>query len=305
MANGYYRAKDFKNAYKYIERTYQTQIEQITNGNSKALLELETQYQTSQKEKEILQQRNDILELETANAAVVKQRNYWIGGTLLLAMLTFFTYLLNKARRERNDKMAFAKALLFAQEEERKRIAHDLHDGVGQSLLLIKKQIESNHLVTAKNRNMIAETLEEVRSMSRDLHPFQIEKFGLTDSIQDMIGKVEKSTDLFITQEIANIDDALPGKQQIHVYRAIQEALNNVIKHADATAAKVQIERFSKIILITVLDNGKGFDHELAVARSKSLGLRTMSERITNIGGTLKITPYSPKGTKVEMQIPV
>ncbi|MEM1121718.1 MAG: ATP-binding protein, partial [Bacteroidota bacterium] len=151
----------------------------------------------------------------------------------------------------------------------------------------------------------ITQTLEEVRSISRDLHPFQIEKFGLTESINDMIGKVEQSTDLFITKEIADIDQAFPEKQQIHVFRAIQEGLNNIVKHSEATAAKVTIEKFSKIVLITILDNGKGFDHELAVARSKSLGLRTMHERVTNIGGEIKFAQHQPKGTKVEMRIPI
>ncbi|MEM1123962.1 MAG: hypothetical protein AAGJ18_26220, partial [Bacteroidota bacterium] len=104
----------YKEALLSAEDYFDFEMSRLDKVNSKAINDLETQYQTAQKEREILQQRNDILELETANAAVVKQRNYLFGGSILLAMLTFFGYQLNKTRRERNDKIAFADALMYA-----------------------------------------------------------------------------------------------------------------------------------------------------------------------------------------------
>ena len=209
-----------------------------------------------------------------------------------------------KIRREKNDRKAFAEALIFAQEEERKRIARDLHDGVGQSLLLIKKQMSSTHEVTVENQQMISDTLEEVRTISRDLHPFQLEKFGLTNSINDVIEKVERSTDLFISREIINIDESVLKKNQIHIYRAIQEALSNIVKHAEATAAKVSIVEKGNELIMKIMDNGKGYDHELAIVKLKSLGLRTMHERISSIGGRLKIEKNIPSGTILTFTIP-
>lgn len=137
---------------------------------------------------------------------------------MVTAFLAFRFY---QIRKERNDKVEFTEALLYAQEEERKRIARDLHDGVGQSLLLIKRQLKENHLVTLESRSMISDTLDEVRSISRNLHPFQLEQLGLTSAIENTFENVEQSTGLFISKEIDNVDDGLSAKAQIHVFRVV------------------------------------------------------------------------------------
>lgn len=247
---------------------------------------------------------NEIRELETNNAKIKAQRNSLIGGSLLFAILGFIGYNYFKIQKDRNDKKAFAEALIFAQENERKRIARDLHDGVGQSLLLIKKQLETTHENTFENNKLINTTLEEVRSISRNLHPFQLEKFGLTTAILDVIDNIEKSTGLFITKEIDDIDGMFSQKNEIHYFRVVQEALNNIIKHANANAAKITIKKSGNDIVTKVMDNGKGFDHELIVATSKSLGLRTMNERISTLGGRFKIEPNDTSGTIVVFIIP-
>ncbi|MGK0391134.1 MAG: signal transduction histidine kinase [Maribacter sp.] len=277
-----------------------------TNNLEKVQLvaDAESKYESVKQEKQILEQRNDILELESSNAKFTQQRNGFIGGSFLLGILGFIGYNFFKIRRERNNKIAFAEALIFAQETERKRIARDLHDGVGQSLLLIKKQLASNHETTSENNQLISDTLDEVRSISRDLHPFQLEKFGLTIAINDVIEKVEKSTNLFITTEIDNINGMLSAKEEIHFYRVIQESLNNIVKHADATAAKISIQTNENGITAKVMDNGKGYDHEIAIVTTKSLGLRTMYERISSLGGKLKIEKNEPSGTIVNFTIP-
>ncbi|MFK7775096.1 MAG: sensor histidine kinase [Saprospiraceae bacterium] len=276
-------------------RAYDLRIGDIERN--KAIAEIDAQYQLVKKEKEIM-------ELGVANAKVERQRNSIFGGALLLSLFSFLIFQFMKIRREKNDRKAFAEALIFAQEEERKRIARDLHDGVGQSLLLIKKQMSSTHQVTVENQQMISDTLEEVRTISRDLHPFQLEKFGLTNSINDVIEKVERSTDLFISREIINIDETVLKKNQIHIYRAIQEALSNIVKHAEATAAKVSIVEKGNELVMKIMDNGKGYDHEWAIVKSKSLGLRTMYERISSLGGRLKIEKNIPSGTILTFTIP-
>ncbi len=269
-----------------------------------AIAEADKKYQTSEKEKQLLQQKNDILALESTNAKIQRQKKYMMGGGLMLGLLGFIGNRFNKIRKDRNDKKEFAEALIFAQEEERKRISRDLHDGVGQSLLLIKKQLEGSKEVTLENQKMISDTLEEVRSISRDLHPFQLDKFGLTATIKDTILKIEQSTELFITKEIDDIDKVLTAKSEIHLYRTIQEALSNIVKHAVATAAKVNIKNEANRISVRIQDNGKGFDLELAVVTSKSLGIRTMHERISAIGGELKFSEGENGGTDLMIVIP-
>ncbi|MFK7933043.1 MAG: tetratricopeptide repeat protein [Saprospiraceae bacterium] len=281
--------------------TYEKETEDAERA--KAITEVENKFQVTQKEKKIAEQRADILELEVSNTKIAQQRNYFIGSVLVLGLIGFFWYQINRIRKERNDKKAFAEALLFAQESERKRIARDLHDGVGQSLLLIKKQLE-NKSELRDTAHLVGDTLSEVRSLSRNLHPFQLEQFGLTAAINDVIQKVEQSTSLFISKEIQNIDNQLSEKVEIHVFRTMQEALNNIVKHADATAAKVSIQSIRNDIILKIQDNGKGFDYELNVVESKSLGLRTMYERIKAIGGKLKIERGQKSGMIIECSIP-
>lgn len=282
--------KHLKVYHRYLEKTNDLE-------KNKLIADAEAKFQTAKKE-------NQILELESANAKIEKQRNFIMGGVLFFSVFGILGFQLNKTRKERNEKKAFAEALIFAQEEERKRIARDLHDGVGQSLLLIKKQLENTHDITLENKKMISNTLEEVRSISRDLHPFQLEKFGITATINDAIYKVEKATDLFITKEIENVDGLISEKSAIHLFRTVQEALSNIVKHARATAAKVSVKKDDQSIKIKIQDNGNGFDHELAVVTSKSLGLRTMHERISAIGGKLIFGKNNTSGTVVEIVVP-
>ena len=210
-----------------------------------------------------------------------------------------------KIRKEKNDKKALVEALIFAQEEERKRIARDLHDGIGQSLLMIKNQMATTQETTLENQKLISETLDEVRTISRDLHPFTLEKFGLKASLIDILQRLESTTDLFVTHEIDNIEGKLSAKAEINIYRTIQEALNNIIKHAEATAAKLDLSVDENIMTIIIQDNGKGYDHEMAVVASKSLGLKTMNERISSIGGTWKIEANKPSGTVIRIKVPL
>ncbi len=294
--------------YEKALETHESMLVYMKKNNSidfnKAVTEVEEKYQNAQKQRKILEQKNSILELESAKASVEKQRNMFIGGSLFLAIAGFFGFKINQVRKERNEKRAFAEALIFAQEEERKRISRDLHDGIGQSLLLLKKQLDSTDTNVLNNQKLISETLEEVRTISRDLHPFQLEKFGLTLVIHDTVQRIAGSTNIFISKSIDNIDGQLPEKAEIHLFRTIQEALNNIVKHSEATAAQLTVTSKPDEIQVVVQDNGKGFDYELKMVKSKSLGLHTMFERIAAIGGKLKISPGKPGGTVVTMTVP-
>jgi len=304
LYESYKKAGNFRLAMKNLEemKTFTDKLED--DLRNKAIAEVETKYQTAEKEKQILQQEKDILTLEQSKVKAERQRNFTFGGTLLLGMLGFFGYRFNAIRKDRNDKKEFAEALIYAQEEERKRIARDLHDGIGQSLLLIKKQMDLNQQATNENRELITETLEEVRTISRDLHPIQLEKFGLTAVIHEAIDRVSRSTDIFMTKEIEDINGLFSMKENINVFRTVQEALSNMVKHSEATAGKVTIKKLNDEVSIVVQDNGIGFNQEVQMVISKSLGLRTMNERISSLGGNLKIKRGANRGTIVEIIIP-
>lgn len=282
-------------------RAYDKRVGDIERN--KAIADLESQYQVEKKEKEILTQKNSILELAAENKHIQRQRQYITGGSIAALILAFIFFQFNRIKKDRNDKKAFAEALIYTQEVERKRIGQDLHDGVGQSLLLIKKQMLETKETSDENKQLITETLEEVRAISRDLHPFQLKQFGLNAAILDMLSKVEKSSGLFISKSLPKMDHLVNSKSEIHVYRTIQEALNNVVKHAEATAVKVSAEINEDEILISIQDNGKGFEN-VKKARSKSLGLRTMTERMASIGGEFSILSSLSGGTTITLLFP-
>jgi signal transduction histidine kinase len=145
-----------------------------------------------------------------------------------------------------------------------------------------------------------------VRTISRNLHPVLLDKFGITTTLKDTVERIAAmSTEIFVSSEITEIDGLLSPKAEVQIYRTVQEALSNIIKHAGATAAKVSVGHNDKFIKILVQDNGKGFDYEQAVVRSRSLGLRTMLERITSAGGKLTVRSTPGSGTDIRVKIPL
>lgn len=291
-------AGNYREALHFKELAADFQEKNEASERNEVIATVEAKYQTAKKEKQIL-------ELNVANAAIKRKSNFYRFGAALLTLFGFLGFQLSRARRERNQKAAFSEALIDAQEDERKRIASDLHDGIGQSLLVIKRQLDANHNSTIENRAMIASTLDEVRSISRDLHPVLLEKFGITATLKDTTERIAAmAPEVFVSSEIADIDGQLTPKAEVQLYRTIQEALSNIIKHAGATAAKITVKKEAKTIDVLIQDNGKGFDYELAVARSKSLGLRTMFERITTTGGKFRIKSNLETGTEINLSLP-
>ena len=289
----------FEKALYYQEKVTAFRDKNEATERNEIVNSIEAKYETAKKEKQIL-------ELNVANAAIKRKSYLYMLSAALLTLFGFLGFQLTRVRRERNQKTAFSAALIDAQEDERKRIARDLHDGIGQSLLVIKQQMEINQTSTLANRQLISDTLEEVRTISRDLHPVLLEKFGITTTVQDIVSRISGiAPNLFISSEITEIDGALSPKTEVQVFRVIQEALSNIVKHADATAAKVSMVQHPKNVEVIIQDNGKGFDHELAVARSKSLGLQTMHERISSVGGKFTIKSGVGEGTIIRLIFPL
>lgn len=207
-------------------------------------------------------------------------------------------------------KTKFSRQLIESQEAERKRIAAELHDGLGQNLVVIKnramlglKKGDDKERVAKELGNIsesAAQALEEVREITNDLRPQLIDRLGLTKAINAMLKKV--SGVIEIESEIDSIDNIFNETQEISVYRIIQESLNNVIKHAEATKVSVKIKRTESQVLILIEDNGKGFD----VTNAKSgLGLIGLKERAQLLNGELRIDSRISEGTTIEVKIQV
>ena len=260
-------------------------------------------YESEKKGREIEAQNASIALLEKDNEGFKR----WLWFTAIAAVLICgLIYLIVKQKGLKAKQVLqqkFSQELLVSQEEERKRISKDLHDGLGQNLLLIK-----NSLITSgdeKNKEMVGNAIEEVRAISRALHPFQLQKLGLTKAIENMVVQIDQNSSLFISTEIENIDDLFSGEDALNVYRIIQESFNNVIKHSEAEASKLEIKKKAKHLKITIQDNGKGFNVAEKYRDLKSMGLKTLKERTRFLKGALKINSNKGQGTQLQFTIPI
>lgn len=193
----------------------------------------------------------------------------------------------------------YSLALLSAQENERQRIAYELHDGIGQNLLLIKNNLLQDSNATS---DLLDSSIEVIRNLSQNLYPVEIQKLGLTKAIVHVINNVNELTQIYITENVDQIDDFFNSEnEKKHLYRIIQEAINNIIKHSEATAAKITIKRDGNSLKIKIQDNGLGFNINLSKNKN-TLGIRSIAERLELLNGTMNFH-FPKKGTILQIEI--
>ena len=220
-------------------------------------------------------------------------------------------------KKEKQQHEKFSKELIMSQEQERSRIAAELHDSLGQNILIMKNHallaleaLSSDPAVEkhlSELSNEASETLDEVRKISYNLRPYQIDRFGLTESLRSMLKDLSAASLLNIKYAIDNIDGIIPKEFEINVYRLVQESLNNVIKHANAAAVNVEIRNNENEIVITVEDDGSGFDVEAVQSvenKIGGIGISGMIERAKISGALLNIKSIPGTGTKVILTFP-
>lgn len=269
---------------------------------SKALSYYQTLYETEKRDAKIASQESEITILDSKNR--IKQQLIVFGGLGLLALFIIIYLGRTKkfAQKKQELQEKFSQELINEQEKERLRLARDLHDSVGQKLMLLSKQTKKTGDVSMED--LASSTLEEIRSISRGLHPSNLQRLGLTKAINALVYDINANTDLFFTEEIDDIDNVLTEEAELHVYRIIQESLNNIVKHSEARSVKMFVQKKQHSIDVSVSDNGKGFDFE-SKYKSMSLGLKTLSERAKIIGSRLILTSEPNKGTTLTMNIPI
>ena len=240
-----------------------------------------------------------------------------VGITLSGLVFWWGEHRVLRLRRERAARMAFSQRLIESQEEERKRIAAEMHDSLGQDLLVIKNRALlglkdpalTPHALEQMEEisRMASHTLEEVREISRNLRPYQIDRLGLTKALQAMAATVSRASGLPCVAEFDSLDRLLAAPREIHLYRIVQELLNNVVKHSHASQCRVSARRQKDRLVLTVEDDGRGFDAGAALARppgSLGLGLGVIAERVSFLGGTWQCDSRPGHGTAWRIEIP-
>ena len=196
--------------------------------------------------------------------------------------------------------MNFTKQLLENTEDERKRIASDLHDSISHELLDLKNSFRQDFPLVNKKIDSI---INDIRSISRNLHPIMFDKTGLKANLEQFVERIQQQNDFMVSTEI-NYKGSLRSADELQIYRIIQEALSNIIKYAKAHAAKITMQEMSGNIFIEIRDNGKGFDVKETLKSSKSFGLHNIIERSRVVGGKANIKS-SETGTVITINIPV
>ena len=207
--------------------------------------------------------------------------------------------------------------ILEGQEEERKRIAMDIHDGIGQMLTSLKYQIESIDLKESARAEqkivevdqLIKQVIKEVRKVTFNLKPTVLGDYGLQAALNVFVQEIGKLIDIKLIYKTEGEIERLPQKIENNIFRIIQEAINNAIKYSHADAITVTLKESENNLIIKVEDEGKGFDAKLVEARSMNIesgrGFFNMYERTEYVNGHLDINSDPGKGTSVVLTVPV
>lgn len=208
-------------------------------------------------------------------------------------------------------------AMARGQEEERTRLARELHDDTAQALIALAQQVEMAQKTLIRDparaaerlvqvREMLAETLAGVRRFSRDLRPIYLEDLGFLPAVQMLVREAGQQQNLQVECTTSGMVQRLPPDLELAAYRIVQEALNNVLRHAQASTLRVEIRFEDESLALTVRDNGQGFqppDLPDALARSGHFGLMGIQERALLYGGMLAIRSMPGEGTEIEVRL--
>jgi signal transduction histidine kinase/ligand-binding sensor domain-containing protein len=248
-------------------------------------------------------------------------RTSWFAGLMIVVFgaIAFALYHRRVGKLESANRLQeeFSRRLINSNESERRRIAGELHDSIGQSLAMIKNRaVLSAESATDENlrrqleliTDQTTQTIGEVREISYALRPYLLDNLGLTKAVRSLLNKVAGTSGLAIQSELDDVDAIFDDDAEMSIYRIIQESLSNVLKHAEASTVQVFLKTSGRNLTVLVSDDGKGFDPnkaEITEADKGGFGLLGISERVKMLGGTQEIESPPGKGTTILIKIPI
>ncbi len=315
----YVKKGDYRNAFEYQSKVLDLEKSMFTENDRITILKAESKYELEKRDLQMAFEKEKQRE---------KQFNIiLIAALIVLALVTTAAMSLFRRRqaRERHQaqltqlaqehRIATARALREAEEEERKRIAGKLHDEVGAQLSIARlniNQLESEVFVADSEagaklhaaQKLLGEMSETVRSISHSLMPIALEKYGLKRAILDLVNAVNASGKIKVEELIEGLDhaDSWSDEFRFGLYRIVQEILNNIIKHAQATHILVQIVELEQSITIYMEDNGRGLDSN---GIQFGVGLKLLKSNIEYFNGAIEINGRENQGTFVLIELPL
>lgn len=278
--------------------------------------ELQTQLAILQKDEKILRDRRDELERRIISLDQMIERAQGLVSkvSVVLNYLNDDFKHVNDMIEEAKEKQEFGLKIIEAQEEERKKLSREIHDGPAQMLanILLRSELvdrayrDERIEIAVKEmkdvRKMIRSSLYEVRRIIYDLRPMALDDLGLLPTIKRYIATVSEYNDIQIEFNSIGKDERLNNKYEIAFFRLLQESIQNVIKHANADLIQVNLEITNKNVAMSVKDNGDGFDPK--EKKESSFGIIGMKERVEMIEGEIDIQSQKDKGTRIFINVP-
>jgi len=326
LSQYYEQAGQFEQAFQYLKRHLVLKDSMRDARVSNHVNYLEALYENNKKERQInaLELKNTQKELEL----VKRNRTIYLGGVSAAFMLLGLGFLYRRSNHkklmaekeqqmqkeqikflERQQQVVSLQSMVNGQETERTRIAKDLHDGLGGLFSTVKmyfstleheqQQLKENELFK-KSYEMVDTAATEVRRIAHNMMPEVLLKLGLEQALNDLCGNITASRMLQVQLQVHGMENRLGASTEIMLYRIVQELLNNIAKHAQATEAIVQFLREGNRLSVTVEDNGKGFNTKTADL-GKQAGLDSVKSRVDYLNGQISIESETNVGTTVMM----
>lgn len=318
LADAYAQQEDFETALRYYRQYKHLSDSLLSADKVSSISEMRTLYDTEQKEQRIQL-------LAEQNRTRIAERNFFIAGSivLLLGLSSLFIYYYQRRKIARkNAEIADQKiekllneqeiqsynAMITGQEEERQRIATDLHDRLGSMLSTVKlltsslkaDQEPSKH---QKLGNLVDDACVEVRRISHNLSTGMVRSFGLKTALEDLCSGIGQSKLIECKLLIYGLEERLEINTEIGLYRMVQEILNNTLKHARARKVIIQINRLEESLNLTVEDDGVGFNSQRK--QKNGLGLANLEARAQQLNGTFHIDSTPGRGTISIIEVPL
>lgn len=316
LANTAVAQGDYKDAYNYQQLKTALRDSLFSIEKTKQIEELGARYENAVKEQTIEQQQHRL----------TRQR-WMIGGVIALllfgALYAHTQYRKYKLKKEKQmqeelfrQQQIAASEVIAAEENERKRIASELHDGVGQMMSATRMNLsafensfsfagDEQHTAFEKIIGLVDDSAREIRNVSHNLMPIALQKNGLADAVKEFTSKIDRNVlEIGLHTEDANGEPADAATANI-LYRVIQECVNNVLKHAEATRVDIAMDHEGDTFSVTIEDNGKGFDTAKMMETGGGLGLGSIKSRVDYLRGTVEFDSAPGRGTVVMIHIPL
>jgi two-component system, NarL family, sensor kinase len=314
LSDLYKATNQYEKAFETLQTANAVKAKIINETTEGKIAELETVYQTEKKEQQLKLQQSQLA-----------RKNFLLWGFGIVGVLLIFTGFSFYRKRQIQNKMELqaevmkqqdlaTKAIINAEENERKRIAAELHDGVGQMMsaakmnlsaieneMPFKDEIQKNSF--NKVIGMLDESCKEVRSVSHQMMPNALLKSGLASAVKEFLDKIDNRI-IKINLHTEGLQERLESNTETVLYRVIQECVNNVIKHSGANNLDISLIKDADGVSATVEDNGRGFD-TADKKKFEGIGLKNINSRVNFLKGTVEFDSAPGRGTLVAIHVPV